>query len=80
MAELVEPTVAVPASFLTAMQEFADEGRAGDNTIVGRDLAKWGGRWNTDDGFGRMSAVSCATARRRCHAIGMGAVHHAVVD
>lgn len=33
------------------MQEFADEGRAGDNTMVGSDLAKWAGRWDTDDGF-----------------------------
>jgi predicted acetyltransferase len=49
--ELVEPTVAVHASFLAAMQEFADEGRTGDNTMVGRDLAEWDSRWTTDHGF-----------------------------
>jgi predicted acetyltransferase len=51
MPELVEPTVAVRASFLAAMQEFADEGRAGDASMVGRDLAEWGDRWTTDEGF-----------------------------
>jgi predicted acetyltransferase len=51
MPELVEPTVVVRASFLAAMQEFADEGRAGDETPVGRVLAEWGDRWTTDEGF-----------------------------
>ena len=51
MPELVEPTVVVRASFLAAMQEFAAEGRARDETSVGRDLAEWGDRWTTDDGF-----------------------------
>ena len=50
MPELVEPTVAVRASFLAAMQEFADEGRGGDETMVGGDPAEWGDRW-TDEGF-----------------------------
>jgi hypothetical protein len=40
MPELVEPTVAVRASFVAAMQEFADEGRAGDESMVGRDPAE----------------------------------------
>ena len=35
---------------LAVTGRFADEGRASDNTMVGRDLAKWAGRWNTDDG------------------------------
>ena len=48
---LVGPTVVVRESFLAAMREFADEGRAGDNTMVGRDLREWGGRWETDEGF-----------------------------
>jgi predicted acetyltransferase len=51
MPELVEPTVAVHASFLAAMREFAREGRAGDDTMVGHDLAEWSGRWETDEGF-----------------------------
>ena len=51
MPELVEPTVAVRASFLAAMQEFADEGRGGDDTMVGSDLAEWADRWVTDEGF-----------------------------
>jgi len=48
---LVGPTVVVRESFLAAMREFADEGRAGDDTMVGRDLREWGGRWETDEGF-----------------------------
>jgi predicted acetyltransferase len=48
---LVGPTVVVRESFLVAMREFADEGRAGDDTMVGRDLREWGGRWETDEGF-----------------------------
>jgi predicted acetyltransferase len=48
---LVEPTVAVRESFLAAMREFAAEGRAGDDTMVGRDLIKWGDRWATDEGI-----------------------------
>jgi predicted acetyltransferase len=51
MPELVEPTVAVRASFLAAMQEFADEERAGDDTPVRSLLAEWGDRWATDGGF-----------------------------
>lgn len=51
MPSLVEPTVAVRESFLAAMREFADEGRASDNTTVGRDLVEWGERWETDEGF-----------------------------
>jgi predicted acetyltransferase len=51
MPSLVEPTVAVRESFLAAMREFADEGRAGDDTMVGRDLVDWGDRWKTDEGF-----------------------------
>jgi predicted acetyltransferase len=51
MPSLVEPTVAVRESFLAAMREFADEGRAGGDTMVGRDLVKCGGRWETDEWF-----------------------------
>ena len=45
MPSLVEPTVAVRESFLAAMREFADEGRTGGDTSVGRDLVEWGERW-----------------------------------
>jgi predicted acetyltransferase len=56
MPELVEPTVAVRASFLAAMQEFADEGRAGDHTMVGGDLAEWSAHWASAEGFARYVA------------------------
>ena len=51
MPELVEPTVALRESFVAAMQEFREEGRGGDSTMVGTDLVRWGGRWNTVAGF-----------------------------
>jgi predicted acetyltransferase len=51
MPDLVEPTVAIRLSFLAAMQEFAAEGRDGDHTMVGGNLAEWSVRWATDEGF-----------------------------
>jgi predicted acetyltransferase len=51
MPSLVEPNVAFRESFLAAMREFADEGRAGGDTMLGRDLIEWGARWQTDEGF-----------------------------
>jgi predicted acetyltransferase len=51
MPALVEPTVAVRESFLAAMEEFATEGRVGDGSMVGRDLAEWCERWASEEGF-----------------------------
>jgi predicted acetyltransferase len=51
MPELVAPTVAVRESFLAAMAEFAEEGRRGDNSMIGRDLATYPSRWETPEGF-----------------------------
>ena len=48
---LVEPTVAVRDSFVAAMQEFAQEGRSGDHSMIGGDLVAWGSRWITETGF-----------------------------
>jgi predicted acetyltransferase len=62
MASLVEPTVVVRESFLAAMREFADEGRASHNTTVGRALVEWGERWETDEGF---AAYVSAVVRAR---------------
>jgi predicted acetyltransferase len=33
------------------MEEFVDEGRAGDDTMVGRELAEFGATWRTESGF-----------------------------
>ena len=62
MPSLVEPTVAVRKSFLAAMREFADEGRDGDDTMIGRDLARWGNRWETD---GEFAAYVATVVRHR---------------
>jgi predicted acetyltransferase len=51
MPELVIPHVRLKSSFLAAMGEFADEGRAGDGSGIGRDLELWSGRWERDEEF-----------------------------
>ena len=58
MARLIVPDVRVRESFLAAMAEFAEEGRAGGHTKVGADLAEHGDRWHTGSGFaGYVAAV-----------------------
>lgn len=51
MPELCVPVFRARSSFLTAMAEFADEGRAGDSSMVGADLENYGTTWHTDAGF-----------------------------
>lgn len=60
MPELVVPTVALQASFLEAMAEFAAEGRAGDGSGLGRDIEDWTGRWETAEGFAAYVAEKVA--------------------
>ena len=42
MPALITPDVGLQDSFLAAMAEFADEGRGGDGSGIGRDLAERG--------------------------------------
>lgn len=51
MPELTRPHLLFRASFLAAMAEFADEGRMGDDSMIGGDLATYRATWDTDDGF-----------------------------
>lgn len=51
MPALIVPDVRLKRSFLAAMAEFADEGRTGDGSGIGRDLEHWSGRWDTDEGL-----------------------------
>jgi predicted acetyltransferase len=46
--ELILPDPRVHRSFLAAMREFQAEGRGGpdDNTMLGREICGWGGRWD----------------------------------
>jgi predicted acetyltransferase len=60
MARFVDPDVALKGSFLAAMAEFADEGRAGDGSGIGRDLEEWTGRWESDEGFAAYVAEKAA--------------------
>jgi len=50
-AQLVRPHARFRASFLAAMAEFVDEGRRGDGTAIGIDLAEHEHAWTTDAGF-----------------------------
>ena len=47
----ITPDTRLKDSFLAAMREFADEGRSGDGSGIGRDLELWTGRWESDEGF-----------------------------
>ncbi|OEV02744.1 GNAT family N-acetyltransferase [Streptomyces oceani] len=65
MPELTEPTTDVHASFLTAMGEFAAEGRgaATDRTSMGSALRAYGQRWHDPAVFARHVAELRAEAR-----------------
>ena len=60
MPALITPDVRLRESFLAAMAEFADEGRTGDGSGIGRDLEQWVGRWETDHGFAAYVAEKVA--------------------
>lgn len=62
MPALIVPDVRLKRSFLAAMAEFADEGRTGDGSGIGRDLESWSGRWDTDEGFAAYVAERVAEA------------------
>ena len=55
-AELVLPSPRLQKSFLQAMEEFAAEGRCGDETMIGRDMARFGATWHTPEGFAEFLA------------------------
>ena len=60
MPALITPDPALRVSFLAAMAEFAGEGRTGDGSGIGSDLAEWTGRWETDGGFAAYVAEKVA--------------------
>ncbi|WP_163510930.1 GNAT family N-acetyltransferase [Fodinicola acaciae] len=63
MPELVTPTVRVHQSFLAAMEEFRAEGRAGDHSMIGRELLEFGPTWTEPAGFARYVAAVVADAQ-----------------
>ena len=48
---LVLPHERVRRSFLAAMAEFVEEGREGDDSMIGSDIAQHGATWSTPAGF-----------------------------
>src|SRR3954453_5289948 len=51
MAQLTRPETRLHASFLAAMEEFREEGRAGEDTMIGWDFTRWGATWESKDVF-----------------------------
>lgn len=64
MAELVRPGVSQRVSFLAAMAEFVEEGRGGDDTMIGGDIVQYGSRWDTETGFAEYVADTLAERDR----------------
>ncbi len=64
MPALITPDTSLKESFLAAMAEFAVEGRSGDGSGIGSDLAEWTGRWESDEGFAAYVAEKVAERDR----------------
>jgi predicted acetyltransferase len=68
--ELIAPTTAVHASFLEAVREYEAEGRgtAGDDSMLGQDIYRYGSRWQDRAGFAdyvaRVRAAECEDTPR----------------
>jgi predicted acetyltransferase len=60
MPRLIVPDVRARVSFLAAMAEFAAEHRAGDRSVVGGDLARYGEQWSSEAGFAAYVADVCS--------------------
>lgn len=63
--KLVSPTIAVHESFLAAVAEFAAEGRGTpeDNSMLGRDMLRYGAHWKDPEVFARYIEDLKADAR-----------------
>jgi predicted acetyltransferase len=61
---LTAPTVKVHTSFLAGMAEFQVEGRGrpDDDSVLGQQLRRHGGRWHTPDGFAEYVTALLADA------------------
>src|SRR5215471_2225596 len=65
MPELATPTTRVHASFLAAMAEFRVEGRGGtgDDSLTGRTIRAYGGRWQQPAVFSQYVRWLCDQER-----------------
>jgi predicted acetyltransferase len=62
MPELIEPHVRVRASFLESVHELGADGRATENSILGRWIDLYGDRWASEAGFADFVAYLHADA------------------
>lgn len=67
MSELTRPHEHLHESFLAAMAEFVEEGRAGEDSMIGGDLARFGSTWHTDQGFAAYVAETLGESGRPRH-------------
>lgn len=51
-------------SFLEAMQEFIEEGRAGEKSMIGWDLDRFADSWHTQEGFASYVETTLAESER----------------
>jgi predicted acetyltransferase len=64
VAVLTRPDVRFRVSFLEAMEEFRAEGRAGDDTMIGWDFARFGDTWGSEEGFAAYVRETLVEAER----------------
>jgi predicted acetyltransferase len=62
--DLTRPHVRFQESFLEAMQEFVEEGRAATESMIGSDLDTFGDSWHTEEGFAAYVETTLAEAER----------------
>lgn len=53
---LVLPSARLQKSFIAAMDEFTEEGRCGDDSMIGKDMERFGSTWHTPEGFAALLA------------------------
>ena len=64
MAQLTRPDTRFRVSFLSAMEEFREEGRAGEDSMIGWDLTRFGDTWASEEGFAAYVRETLAEADR----------------
>lgn len=72
VARLALPHPRFHASFLGFVAELVAEGRAGDRSMIGQDIAEWSGAWELPEGF----ASYVAQVRARADVADPGFVTH----
>ncbi|MEK7951096.1 GNAT family N-acetyltransferase [Luteolibacter soli] len=65
--KLMLPSARFQRSFIAAMEEFAAEGRCGDDSMIGKDMERFGPSWRTPEGFAAFLAKLAAVRHTPPH-------------